>query len=57
MRWFGIMALKCILLYVKRIACPGSMRDTGCLGLLHWDDSDGGDGEGDGRGFQDGEHM
>ena len=28
----------CILLYVKQIASPGSMHDTGYLGLVHWDD-------------------
>ena len=28
----------CIIPYVKRIASPGSMHDTGCSGLLHWDD-------------------
>ena len=33
------------------------MHDTRCLGLMHWDDSEGWDGEGDGRGTQDGEHM
>ena len=33
------------------------MHDTGCLGLVHWDDSEGWDGEGGGRGVQDGEHM
>ena len=43
--------------YVKRIASPGSMHDTGCLGLVHWDDPDGWDGEGGGRVVQDGEHM
>ena len=47
----------CILSYVKRIASPGSMHDTGCLGLVHWDDPEGWDGEEGGRGFQDGEHM
>ena len=26
-------------------------------GLVHWDDPEGWDGEGDGRGFQGGEHM
>ena len=36
----------CILSYVKRIASPGSMRDTGCLGLVHWDDTEGWYGEG-----------
>ena len=39
------------LSYVKRIASPGSMHDTGCSGLVHWN------GEGGGRGVQDGEHM
>ena len=47
----------CISSYVKRITSPGSMHDTGCLGLVHWDDPEGGDGEGGGRGVQDGEHM
>ena len=28
----------CILSYKKRIASLGSMQDTGCLGLVHWDD-------------------
>ena len=28
----------CILLYVKQNASPGSMHDTGCSGLVHWDD-------------------
>ena len=46
-----------ILSYVKWIASPGSMRDTGCSGLVHWDDPEGWDGEGGGRGVQDGEHM
>ena len=27
-----------IISYMKRIASPGSMRDTRCLGLVHWDD-------------------
>ena len=39
------------------IASPGSMHDTGCLGLVHWDDPEGGYGEGGGRRVQDGEHM
>ena len=42
----------CKLSYVKRIASPGSMHDTGCLGLLHWDDPEGWDGEGVWRGFR-----
>ena len=30
---------------------------TGCLGLVHWDDSEGGYGEGGGRRVRDGEHR
>ena len=47
----------CIILYMKRIASPGSMHDTGCLGLVHWDDPEGWDGEGGWRGLQDEEPM
>jgi len=47
----------CKLSYVKQIASPGLMHDIGCLGLVHWDDPEGWDGEGGGREFQDGEHM
>ena len=54
---FGIMALKRTLSYVKRIAGPGSMHDTGCSGLVHWDEPEGWDGRGGGRGLQDGKHM
>ena len=32
------------------------MHDTGCSGLVHWDDPEGWYGEG-GRGGQDGEHV
>ena len=42
---------------MKRVASPGSMHDTGCLGLVHWDDPEGWCGEGGGRRVQDGEHM
>ena len=47
----------CIISYVKRIVSPGSMHDTGCLGLVHWDDPEGWYREGGGRGLQDGEHV
>ena len=47
----------CILSYVKQIASPGSMHETGCLGLVHWDDPEGWDVDGGGNGVQDGEHM
>ena len=35
----------CILSYVNQIASPGSMHEIGCLGLVHWDDPEGWDGE------------
>ena len=38
----------CILSYVKQIAGPGSMHDTGCSELVHWDDPEGWYGEEDG---------
>ena len=44
----------CIISYIKRIASPGTMQDTGCLGLVHWDDSEGWYGEGGGMRVQDG---
>ena len=47
----------CIISYMKRITSPGSMLDTGCLGLVHWDDPEGWYREGGGRGLQDGEHV
>ena len=46
-----------IISYMKRVASPGSMHDTGCLGLVHWDDPEGWYGEGNGSGAQDGEHV
>ena len=39
----------CKLPYLKRISSPGSIHDTGCSGLVHWDDPEGWDGEGGGR--------
>ena len=47
----------CIISYMKRIASPGLMHDTGCLGLVHWDDPEGWYGEGERRGVQDGKHV
>jgi len=46
-----------IISYVRRIASLGLMHDTGCLGLVHWDNPEGWDGEGGGKGVQDGEHV
>ena len=46
-----------IISYMKRVASPGSMDDTGCLGLVHWDEPEGWYGKGGGRRVQDGEHR
>ena len=45
----------CKISCMKRVASPGSMHDTRCLGLVHWDDPEGWNGEGGGRRVQDGE--
>ena len=50
MIWEGSVEM-CILSYVKWIAGPGSMHETGCSGLVYWMTL------GDGRGLLDGEHM
>ena len=42
----------CIISYKKRIASPGSMQDTGSLGLVHWDDPEGWYGREVGGGFR-----
>ena len=42
---------------MKRITSPSLMHDTGCSGLVHWDDPEEWDGEGSGRGVQHGEYM
>ena len=48
----------CIISYMKRIASPGLMHDTGCLGLVHWDDPEGWwYVEGGGSGVQDWEYV
>ena len=45
----------CILSSVKQFASPGSMHEI--VGMVHWDDPEGWDVEGGGRGAQDGEHL
>ena len=35
----------CKISCMKWVASPGSMHDTGCLGLVHWDDPKGWYGE------------
>ena len=36
--------------FQKRVASPGLMHGTGCLGLVHWDDPEGGEGREEGGG-------
>ena len=31
----------CIISYMKRVASPGSIHDTGCLELVQWDNPEG----------------
>ena len=47
----------CTISYMKKIASPGSMHDTGCLGLVHWGEPEGWYEDGGGRGVHEGEHM
>ena len=47
----------CVISCKKRITSLGSIQDTGCLGLMHWDDLEGWYGEGGGTGFQEWELM
>ena len=47
----------CIISYKKRIASLGQMQDTGCLGLVHWDDPERWYAEGGRRGVQEWELM
>ena len=43
-------------LHVEQLASPGSMHDTVCSGLVHWDDLEGCYGEGGRSRVQDREH-
>ena len=47
----------CILSCKKQITSLGSIQDTGCLVLVHWDDPERWYGEGGGRGVQDWEYV
>ena len=47
----------CILSCKIRITSLDSIQDTGCLGLVHWDDPERWYGERGGRGVQDWELM
>ena len=42
---------------MKQITSPGLMHETGCSGLVHWDDLRDGMGREVGEGVQDGEHV
>ena len=42
----------CIISCMKQAASPGSMHDTGCLGLMHWDAQRDGMGREEGGGFR-----
>ena len=42
----------CKISCMKRVASPGSMHDSGCLGLVHWDDPEGWYGREEGGGFR-----
>ena len=45
---------KCIVSYKKWIASLGLMQDTGCLGLVHWDEPERFYGKGGGMGRETG---
>ena len=47
----------CILPYIKLIASPDLMHETGYSGPVHWENPEGWDGVRGGRVVQDGKHM
>ena len=47
----------CIISYMKQTASPGLTHDTGCLGMVHWDDPEGWLWGERWQGVQDGEHV
>ena len=47
----------CILSCKNQITSLCPMQDIACLGLVHWDNTEGWDGEGSGKRVQDGGHM
>ena len=52
-----INIITCLKRLSVAICETGSMHQTGRSGPMHWDDPEGWDGEGGGRGVQDGGHM
>ena len=53
----GMICKNSIDTYVKQITSLSSMHETGHPKLVHWDNPEGWDEEGGGRGVQDGGHM
>ena len=51
------MVKQILLLKIKIALLVSSMHDTGCLGLVHWDDPEGWYGEGGGKRVHDEKHM
>ena len=49
---FQFAGIETYIIYMKRVSSPGSMHDTGCLGLVHWDDPEGWYGREEGGGFR-----
>ena len=43
-------SIETCIIYMKQVASPDLMHDTGCLRLVHWDDPEGWYGERGGRG-------
>ena len=56
--WFDLLAVQVILRSLLQYhSSKASIHETGCSELVHWDDPEGWDGEGGGKGVQDREHM
>ena len=54
---FTLLLVSFIVQKLLSLIRSHSMHERGCSGLVHWDDPEGWDGEGGGKGFRDGEHM
>ena len=55
--FFSIVMYGCERWTIKKADNSFQIQDTGCLGLVHWDDPEVWYAEGGGRRVQDGEHM
>ena len=53
----GVKSNSVLVFLRKQDSSPGSKHETGCSGLVHWDDPEGWDGEGGRREDQGGEHT